>query len=153
MPLFPILLRWKAEKYSTKKEFTETFDSYFVNVGPSLAVSIPENKTSFQNYIYNDGIINLTGLGLENVSASLKTNKSSGYDDISADVVKRVSDEIFVILKHIFNISLASTLVTNYRPVSVLPCFSKLLEPIITRHFLKSNLGFNMRSQQDMLVC
>ena len=46
---------------------------------------------------------------MENAFASLsfKTNKSSGYDDISADVVKNVSDEIFVILKHIFSISLA----------------------------------------------
>ena len=83
---------------------------------------------------------------------SLKANKSSGYDDISADVVKRVSDEIFGFLKHSFNISLAkgvfpdklkivwvtpifkkgkNTLVTNYRPISFLPCFSKLLERIM----------------------
>ena len=75
-----------------------------------------------------------------------------------ADVVKRMSDEIFVILKHIFNISLAkgvfpdklkialvtpifkkgnNTLVTNYRPISVLPCFSKLLEQIINNHLYK----------------
>ena len=46
-------------------------------------------------------------LELEKAFVSLKANKSSGYDDISTDVVKRVSDEIFVILKHIFNISLA----------------------------------------------
>ena len=44
---------------------------------------------------------------LENEFVSLKTNKSSGYDDISADVVKRVSDEIFGFLKYYFNISLA----------------------------------------------
>ena len=63
-----------------------------------------------------------------------------------------MSDEIFVILKHVFNISSAkevfpgkpkiarvtsifkkgsNTLVTNYRPISVLPYFSKLLERII----------------------
>ena len=69
---------------------------------------------------------------------SLKANKSSGYGDISANVVKRVSDEIFGFLKHSFNISLAkgvfpdklkivwvtptfkkgkNTLVTNYRPI------------------------------------
>ena len=89
---------------------------------------------------------------LENEFVSLKTNKSSGYDDISADVVKRVSDEIFGFLKYYFNISLAkgvfpdklkivwvtlifkkgkNTLVTNYRPISFLPCFSKLLERIM----------------------
>ena len=71
-----------------------------------------------------------------------------------------MSDEIFVILKHIFNISLAkgvfpdklklkiarvtsifkkrnNNLVTNYRTISVLPCFSKLLECIMYNHFYK----------------
>ena len=84
---------------------------------------------------------------------------------ISADVVKRVSDEIFVILKHTFNISLAkgvfpdklkiarvkpifkkgnNTLAINYRPISVLLCFSKLLERIIYnrlyKFFVKNNI-------------
>ena len=139
-----------------KKEIAEIFNSCFVNIGPNVAAFIPESKTSFQKYIHYDGTclstINPTDLELKNPFASLKTNKSSGYDDISADVVKKASDEIFVILKHIFNISLAKeifldklkivrvtpifkignrTLVTNYRPISVLPCFSKLLERIM----------------------
>ena len=65
----------------------------------------------FQNYIHYDGpclsTINLTDLGPQNAFASLKTNNISEHDDISADVVNKVSVEIFVILKHIFNISLA----------------------------------------------
>ena len=101
---------------------------------------------------------------------SLKTNKTSGYDDISADVVKRVSDEIFVILKHIFNISLAkrvfpdklkiarvtpifkkgsNTLVTNYRPISVLPCFSKLLERVMYNRLYKFLLENNILYQKQ----
>ena len=101
--------------------------------------------------------------------ASKQTN-----DYIFADVVKSVSDEIFVILKHIFNIFLAkevfpdklkiprvtpifkkgnNTLVTNYRPISILPSFSKSLEAIKTRFFIKSNSGFKMHFQQNMLVC
>ena len=65
-----------------------------------------------------------------------------------------MSDEIFVILKHIFNISLAKgvfpdklkivrvtptfkkgkkTLLNNYRPISALPCFSKLPERMFNR--------------------
>ena len=128
----------------------------FVNISPNLAASIPKNKSTFQNYIHYHGsclsTISLTDLELENAFASLKTNKSTGYDDMSINVVKRVSGEIFLILKHIFNISLAkgvfpdnlkiarvtpvfkngnNTLVTNYRPISLLPCFSKLLERIM----------------------
>ena len=98
------------------------------------------------------------------------SNKSSRHDDISADVVTRVSDEIFVILKHIFNISLAkgvfpdklkrarvtpifkkgnNTLVTNYRPISVLPCFSKLLERIMYNRLYKFVLENNILYQKQ----
>ena len=164
----------KNREIFNKKEIAETFNSYFVNIGPNLAASIPESKTSFQNYIHYNGpclsTINLTDLELENAFASLKTNKSSGYDHISADVVKRVSDEIFVILKHIFNISLAkgvfphkikiarvtpifkkgnNTLVTNYRLISVLPCFSKLLERIMYNRLYKFLLENNILYQKQ----
>ena len=73
--------------------------------------------------------------------------------------------EIFVILKHIFNISFAkgafpdklkitrvtpnfkkgnNTLVTNYRPISVLAYFSKLLERIIHNSLYKFILENNI---------
>ena len=144
MPLTPISSPSKTEKYSTKKK---------LSIKKKLA-PFPK-ATSIQNYIRYDGrclsTINLADLELENVFASLKTNKNPAHDDISADVVKRFSDETFVILKYIFNISLAkgvfpdklkvvwvtpifikghNTLVTNHRLISVLPCFSKLLEHI-----------------------
>ena len=58
----------------------ETFNNYFVNIGLNTAPSIPEGKTTFQNYIHYDGprlnTINLTDLELEDGFASLKTNKS-----------------------------------------------------------------------------
>ena len=85
----------------------ETFNDYFVNIDHNVVVSISITNTTFQNYIHCDGpclsFINLTDLKLEKSFQSLKTNKSSGYDDIIADVVKKVSDEIFIILKHILN--------------------------------------------------
>ena len=74
------------------KKIAETFINYFVNIDPNLVAFIPESKTTFQNYIHYDGpclsTINLTDLEVENAFASLKTNKSSGYDDISADFLK-----------------------------------------------------------------
>ena len=48
------------------------------------------------------------------------------HDDISADVVKRVFDEIFVILKYIFNISLAKGVFPDkLKVVRVTPIFIK----------------------------
>ena len=115
--------------------------------------------------------MNLTDLELKNAFASLKANKSSGYDYISADVVKRVSDQIFLILKHIFKISLAkavlpdkgkiarvtptfkkgnNTLVTNYRLISVLPCFSKLLEQIMYNRLYKFLVENNILYQKQL---
>ena len=168
----PNFITVKNREIFDKTEIAETFNSYFVNIGPNLAASIPESKTSFQNYIHYNGpclsTINLTDLKLENAFASLKKNKSSGYDDI--DVAKRVSGEIFVILKHIFNISLAkevfpdklkiarvtpifkkgnNTLVTNYRPILVLPCFSELLERIMYNRLYKFLLENNILYQKQ----
>ena len=81
-----------------------------------------------------------------------------------------MSDEIFVILKHILNISLAkgifpdklkiarvtpifkkenNTLVTNYRPISVLPCFSKLLEHVMYSHLYKFLVENNILYQKQ----
>ena len=81
-----------------------------------------------------------------------------------------MSDKIFVILKLIFNISLAkgvfphkikiagvtpifkkgnNTLVTNYRPISVLPCFSKLLERIMYNRLYKFLLENNILYQKQ----
>ena len=92
----PNFITVKNREIFDKKEIAETFNSYFVNIGPNLAASISESKTSFQNYIHYNGpclsTINLTDSELENAFASFKTHKSSGYDDISADVVKRVSN-------------------------------------------------------------
>ena len=112
---------------------------------------------------------------------SLKPNKSPGYDNISSNVVNETSDIFFTPLKYIFNrlqqgifpenlkITKVSPnykkdqdfLLTNYRPISVLPCFSKLLERIMYSRlfntfqkivsFMKSNLVFTHLTALSML--
>ena len=82
----------------------------------------------------------------------LGTNKSPGHDGLKPDVVKKVAKEIAYPLMLIFNVSLSTGVVPdelkiakvvpiykkdnpelfgNYRPVSVLPCLSKILERIV----------------------
>ena len=97
---------------------------------------------------------------------SLKLNKSPGYDEISFNVVKKCFSELCEPLKYVFNLSIETGVfpdklkiarvspvykagdigdLTNYRPISVLPCFSKILERIMY------NRLFSYVSQEKIL--
>ena len=139
-----------------QKVIAEKFNEYFVNVGPNLASKIPQTTGNYKDYLQEGFPIleeyPLSDKELEEAFKSLKLHKSPGYDDISVNVVKKVTSVIFQPLKHIFNISILKgifpdkmklakvtplfksgdeALLNNYRPISVLPCFSKLLERIM----------------------
>ena len=68
--LLPNFIPVKIREIFDKKEIAETFNNYFVNIGPHVAASIRDSKTTSQNYIYYDGpcltTSNLTDLELEN---------------------------------------------------------------------------------------
>ena len=89
---------------------------------------------------------------------SLKINKSAGYDDISFNVVKNCFGVLHKPLLHIFNLPLQTSIfpdklkiarvtplfkegenyeLGNYRPISVLPCFSKILEKVMYNRLYK----------------
>ena len=123
---------------------------------------ICESQTKFDQYLNPHQTVmdeaNLTDNEIKEAFRSLKHNKSRGYDHISSSVVNETSDIFCTSLKYIFNLSLqqgifpenlkisnvspiykkdGELLLTNYRPISVLPCFSKLLERIMYNRLLK----------------
>ena len=88
----------------------------------------------------------------------LKINKSPGYDDISFNVVRNCFGPLLKLLMAIFKLSLQKGCfpeelkiarvtpiykaddvneIGNYRPISVLPCFSKILERIMYNRLFK----------------
>ena len=104
------------------------------------------------------GEANLTDDEVKEALRSLMPNKSPAYENISSNVLNETSDIFFTSLKYIFNLSLQQGilpeslkiakvspiykkdeefLLTNYRPISVLPCFSKLLECIMYNRLFK----------------
>ena len=95
---------------------------------------------------------------LKEAFLSLKINKSPGYDDISFNVVRNCFGPLLKPLMAIFKLSLQKGCfpeelkiarvtpiykaddvneIGNYRPISVLPCFSKILERIMYNRFFK----------------
>ena len=104
------------------------------------------------------GEANLTDDEVKEALRSLMPNKSPAYENISSNVLNETSDIFFTSLKYIFNLSLQQGilpeslkiakvspiykkdeefLLTNYRPVAVLPCSSKLLERIMYNRLFK----------------
>ena len=138
------------------------FNKFFVNTGPKLASMIPDSQTKFDQYLNPHqtlmGEANLTDDKIKEALRSLKRNKRPGYDNISLNVVNETSDIFFTPLKYIFNLSLQQGifpenvkiaklspidtkdeefLLANYRPMSVVSCFSILLERIMYNRLFK----------------
>jgi hypothetical protein len=88
---------------------------------------------------------------------NLNSKKSSGYDGISSQAIKAIATEISEQLSHVFNLTFLSGTISgdlkialvspifkanenkefkNYRPISVLTCFSKLLEKLMYKRLI-----------------
>jgi hypothetical protein len=109
---------------------------------------------------------------------NLSETKSAGHDDISAKMIKIISEEIIKPLTYICNLSFETgniphflkialgtpifkvkenNLFENYRPISVLTCFSKLLEKLmhnrlinyVEKHRILSEHQFGFRKNRS----
>ena len=149
--------------FTNSKEIANKFNDYFVNVGPKLASKIRKSKMSYtkfltKRYINSFFIDPVTEKEVEGEISKLKVDKSCGYDEIPAKIVRNIPSFITKPLTHIFNQSLLSGVIpeqlkialvtpafkandrelsSNYRMISVLPCFSKILEKLMYKRIMK----------------
>ena len=139
-----------------ERKIANEFNAFFTNIGSKLASKIPNASKTFETYINKpDSIMETKQLSmneLKDAFFSLKINKSPGYDDISFNVLKKCFSSLCEPLKYLFNLSIEKGIfpddlkiakvtpiyktddksnLSNYRPISVLSCFSKILECII----------------------
>ena len=153
---FPKKLLINQQEIFNQDEIAGCFNTFFTNVGSNLAAKIPHSEKHFTSYLKrSDSEIKLDELSIEEFQKafeSLKINKASGFDDINPNVVKPSYQELSIPLFHICKNSLKfgifpdymkiakikplfksglTDIVSNYRPISILPVFSKLLQRIM----------------------
>ena len=148
---------------SCKQQITNAFNNFFVNIGTNLSKKIPPTNVNPLSYMENLKVnqsIYLSPTSEQEVNDILKTIKtnSTGWDDLHADIIKSSSFLVIDIIVHLINLTLTqgsfpdelkiarvlplyksgdATVLRNYRPVSILPVFSKIFEKVIYRRLIE----------------
>ncbi|KAJ8726971.1 hypothetical protein PYW08_015368 [Mythimna loreyi] len=149
-----------TELLNAKPSPTESVNfvnDYFVNIGKKLAHQIQNNNTHFYQPCHlnmrNNSfvLINTDAKEVENTLMGLKSNSAPGWDNISTSFLKYCHKEVVPIITHLINLCFNSGIfptllkksiitpvhkggnrddVNNYRPISVLPAISKIVEKL-----------------------
>lgn len=161
-------------------EIANKFNDFYINIDPNLASKIPSvedniSPTSYikHNYVNSIYLKDVDETEIENIIRDLK-NSSPGHDGITPHILKQISGHIIKQLVHVFNLSIQTGVfpdemkvakvvplfkggdkcsISNYRPVSILSVFSKILERLmynrimeyVNKHEILYNYQFGFR--------
>ena len=135
----------------------DKFNNYFTGLAQSLVDKLPSSSTPFDNYLNSPrpnsfAVIPTTSTELISITLSLNSTHSAGLDEIDPSIMRSIIEDVAIPLSNIFNCSLSTGIVpsalklakvvpifkqgshediTNYRPISILPYFSKILEKLM----------------------
>mgnify|MGYP001553100430 CR=1 FL=1 len=150
-----------------KQKIADSFNDYFINIGPDLANNIPPSDGHYLDFMGNSNTNSLfltpiTQLEVHNCLTKLKRS-APGNDELTPSIIKQISEFISAPLAHVFNLCFEQSvvpdelkiarvtpipksgdlsLVQNYRPISILPVLSKIFEKILYNRvysFLQEN--------------
>ena len=128
-----------------KQIIADSFNNYFVNVGPNLANNIPASNGNISSYLTGSDINSMAiheadPEEIVRLAGSLKNSSCIGNDGIPTPIVKSTINEICGPLTFVINLSLTqgkfpdllktakiipihksddTLLITNYRPISI----------------------------------
>ena len=147
-------LRECENNFTNHEDIAEGFNEYFSNIGPNLASNIDSSNYNFETHVKNAksefaAFQDVTVSYVSHLLHGLSSNKATGIDKISCKIIKLATLVISDSLTLIFNqaITLSSfpdewkiarviplykngqrNIPGNYRPMSVLPAISKIME-------------------------
>ncbi|XP_077994315.1 uncharacterized protein LOC144448040 [Glandiceps talaboti] len=142
-------------------DIANEFNDFFTSIGPSLASNIT-SATKFTQYLDGNYLNSfffhpVSEQDVLNEIKTLDPRKAVGYDNIHPRLVTHAAHIIARPLAHIINCSLSQGIVpnslkiakimpiykkgaadnvSNYRPISILPTFSKIIESLVNKQFI-----------------
>ena len=154
---YPTSIVVSGKNITNRKQIANEFNNYFANICDNIHNQIPDSNAQFTEYLSEN---NINSMFLEeideyyilNIAKKLKPKLSCGHDNISTKLLKESIHNFVEPLTHIFNRSLCTGIVPdqlklakvipifkasdrnkceNYRPISLLPSISKILEKIM----------------------
>jgi hypothetical protein len=171
-PSYPEVFENNGVKSSNCQENANGFNSLFANIGPNLAKSIPNsNEYQYSDFVKYNAMQSMYVKPtckdeVVSVIKGFKSKQSTDVNDVNMFIVKKLCERIAQPLTHICNISFENGVFpnkmkiskiiplfkagsrqsfTNYRPVSLLPQFSKILEKLFNNrlvNFVEQNNVF-----------
>ena len=125
---FPMKILVDRKSITNIPSVAKNFNKSFNEIGPNLANKINPPRKHFHEYLKEyhtcqpENVISVNEL--KDAFFSLKINKSSGYDDISFNVVKKCFGVLYKPLLHIFNLSIQTGIFPDELKIaSVTPIF------------------------------
>ena len=156
---------------NNKQDIANGFNTFFANIGKTINDQIIQPPEVYSDFLNGNYPINCFFQPTHEeevikVAQNLKTKTSQGFDNLSTCIIQKTMKEVAAPLTHIFNQSFLlgvvpdqmkiakivpvfkagnKKILTNYRPISILPAFSKILEKLASIRLI------NFLESQDIL--
>ena len=154
---FPQEFKIDNEIVTNRTNIAESFNNYFSTIGSKTGKNVSHTNAQYTDYLMDPHMNSMfidpvTPADILNATRKLKSKHSSGHDEISSKLLKDTIHNIHIPITHIVNLSFSTGIVPNhmkiakvipifkasdpqsiqnYRPISLLTSFSKLLEKIM----------------------
>ena len=150
-------------------ELAECFNNHFIEIGKQLADKLPASNVHFESFMTQKQESNIQFhfeevLEDEVFSIINQLNTATGYDKISVKLLKENLLTLTPVLTFLINLAISTSTfpdclktarvtalhkkgskldLTNYRPISILPVLSKVLEKVMARQIRVYMEDFN----------
>ncbi len=149
-----------GQEIKDKKKIAQQFNNFFSKIGQHISDDVPQSPIHYTEYLRHRNIHSffldpVAYQDIIDITVKFKTKSSMDCNNVSSKLMKATIKNTAHPLTHLFNLSLVSGIVpddmkiskvvpifksgdktkfTNYRPISILPTFSKILEKIVAKN-------------------